>query len=288
VGIDRRGLGCCGRNIHVLAHLRVRRPRDRSVRWIGRWPRVLVSCGGSLGRQMHRLTNSVSPTALSASTTLAIDLIVGGHSRTLWRCVARYPGPRVDRFGTDRADLNVSLSIRRSLLIAVVVAGVFASLVSRQRSDAAPAVVQRLEPVQFVPTVGWHVRRGSVYACPGVSASRCSSVTSTASTTRWRDCLHCLPHRTVAAMSPEDIAMQVTLGIERPLRIQRTFAWPPRVSRRNVHAGFEGLPGRIGVYQGSTRVGAREVFVFIFLGRARPTDRQLNRTNAELRGARLG
>jgi hypothetical protein len=194
----------------------------------------------------------------------------------------------VDRFGTDPIDPNVRLSIGRSLLIAVVVAAMSASLVSMQRLDAASAVVQRLEPAQFVPAVGWHVRRGSVRACPGVSVSRCSSVTSTASTTRWHDCLHCLPHRTVAAMSPGDIAMQVTLGIERPLRIQRTFVWPPRVSRRNVHAGFEGLPGRIGVYQGSTRVGTRQVFVLIVFGRARPTDRQLNRTNAELRRARLG
>jgi hypothetical protein len=89
-------------------------------------------------------------------------------------------------------------------------------------------------------------------------------------------------------MSPGDIAMQVTLAIERPLRIQRTFAWPPRVRGRNVHAGFEGLPERIGVYQGSTRLGTREVFVFIVFGRTRPTKRQLNRANAELRRARLG
>ena len=82
--------------------------------------------------------------------------------------------------------------------------------------------------------------------------------------------------------------MQVTLAIERPPRVQRTFAWPPRVSRRNVHAGFEGLPRRIGVYQGSTRLGLREVFVFIVFGRARPTDGQLNRTNAELHRARRG
>jgi hypothetical protein len=82
--------------------------------------------------------------------------------------------------------------------------------------------------------------------------------------------------------------MQVTLAIERPLRIQPTFVWPPRVGRRNVRSRFEGLPGRIGVYQGSTRVGTRQVFVFIVFGRARPTDRQLNRTNAELRRVRIG
>jgi hypothetical protein len=54
-----------------------------------------------------------------------------------------------------------------------------------------------------------------------------------------------------------------------------------------VHAGFEGLPRRIGVYQASTRVGARELFVFVFFGRGQPTARQLSRANTELRRARL-
>jgi hypothetical protein len=89
-------------------------------------------------------------------------------------------------------------------------------------------------------------------------------------------------------MSPSGIGIQVTLALERPLRVHPTFAWPPRVNRRNVHAGFEGLPGRIGVYQGQTRVGTREVFVFIIFGRAVPTRRQLSRVNAELQRARLG
>jgi hypothetical protein len=89
-------------------------------------------------------------------------------------------------------------------------------------------------------------------------------------------------------MSPGDIGLQVTLVTEHPMRIRRSFAWPPRLTRRNVHAGFEGVPRWIGVYQSSTRVGAREVFFFIVFGRVRPTDRQLNRANAELRRARLG
>jgi hypothetical protein len=89
-------------------------------------------------------------------------------------------------------------------------------------------------------------------------------------------------------MTPGDIGLQVTLVTEHPMRIRRSFAWPPRVRGRNVHAGFEGLPGRIGVYQGSTRIGAREIFVVIVFGRARPTGPQLQRTNEELRRAGLG
>jgi len=66
------------------------------------------------------------------------------------------------------------------------------------------------------------------------------------------------------------------------------FSWPLQVKRAKVTAGFEGLPRRIGVYQASTRVDAREVFLFVFFGRAKPTVRHVNRVNAELRRAHLG
>jgi hypothetical protein len=88
-------------------------------------------------------------------------------------------------------------------------------------------------------------------------------------------------------MPADGIAIQVTVSIERPSRVRRTFTWPLQIKRSAVNAGFEGLPGRIGVYQGSTRVGEREVFVFVFFGRGKPTMGQLDRANTELRHARL-
>lgn len=88
-------------------------------------------------------------------------------------------------------------------------------------------------------------------------------------------------------MPADGIAIQVTLSSERPARVRRTFTWPPQIRRGDVNAGFEGLPGRIGVYQGSTRVGGREVFVFVFFGSGKPTVRRLGHANAELRHARL-
>jgi hypothetical protein len=120
-----------------------------------------------------------------------------------------------------------------------------------------------------------------------VPASRCSQVTTVASTTRFRACLECLPHRTVAVMRPQDIAIKVSVAIEHPTRTKRTFAWPPLVVPRAVSGPFEGLPRRIGVYQGSTLVGKREVLVLIVFGRAVPTDRQLNRANSGLRRSRI-
>ena len=88
-------------------------------------------------------------------------------------------------------------------------------------------------------------------------------------------------------MAPGDILITITVTEERPLRVSTTFAWPPRLERRRVHSPLEGLPARIGGYQGSTRVGTREVFVKVYFGRPHPTDRQLRRTNAELRRARI-
>ncbi|MHB8469016.1 MAG: hypothetical protein ACYDCH_04570 [Gaiellaceae bacterium] len=89
-------------------------------------------------------------------------------------------------------------------------------------------------------------------------------------------------------MATEGVTIQITVAIEHPVRIVRSFAWPPQINRTEVHAGFEGLPSRIGVYQASTLVGAREVSVFVCFGRGRPTVSQLKRANIELRHARLG
>jgi hypothetical protein len=151
----------------------------------------------------------------------------------------------------------------------------------------ASAGAPPLEAAHFAPALGWHLLRGKIVACPGVPASRCSTVMSTASTIRWRDCLDCLAHRTFAAMSARDILIQVRVGVERPIRVRKTFAWPPRITRRQI-AGLEGVPRRIGVYQGQTRVGTREVGVFAFFGRAHATSRQLKRANAELRRCHVG
>jgi hypothetical protein len=88
-------------------------------------------------------------------------------------------------------------------------------------------------------------------------------------------------------MRGSDIVIQITLAVEHPSRVGHTCAWPASVRSRRVSAGFEGLPRRIGVFQCETRVGTREVFVFIVFGRAEPTRRQLNRVNAELQRAHV-
>jgi hypothetical protein len=88
-------------------------------------------------------------------------------------------------------------------------------------------------------------------------------------------------------MPTKAIAIRVTIGVGPPPRTNATFAWPPQVSRTEVHS-LEGLPSRIGVYQASTRLGSREISVFVYFGRSKPTPRQLHAANTELRRSSLG
>jgi hypothetical protein len=123
----------------------------------------------------------------------------------------------------------------------------------------------------------------------GVSPQRCRQVTSWAATVPWRDCADCLPHKTVGTLPPGGIAIQITLArvTSPPPRWMRRIAWPPRVHPADVVAGFEGLPGRIGVYQSSVLVGRYQVAVWAFFGRGRPTPSQLRAANAELAAAHV-
>jgi hypothetical protein len=151
---------------------------------------------------------------------------------------------------------------------------------------AAIAAVAALAPARFAPRPGWHAGAARVHACPGVSPTRCRSASSWAATVKWRDCGECPPHRTLARIPADGIAIQISLAIEQPFPTwlhQR--AWPPHISAREVVAPFEGLPGRIGVYQWIGLVGRVEANVMLFFGRSRPTSCQLAAAEAELRAA---
>ena len=137
----------------------------------------------------------------------------------------------------------------------------------------------------FAAVGGWHVGAGQVHACPGVKASRCVQVTSWASTVPWRDCANCLPHRTIASLPKDGIAIQLLLARE-SYPSAKPFVWPPRVTLGD-RGGIEGVPARYGVYQRFGRVGALEVYAWVFFGRAQPTANQLARANAELASVRL-
>ena len=143
-----------------------------------------------------------------------------------------------------------------------------------------------LVPAHLPPRPGWYTGQTHVHACPGVTPERCVQATTRAATIRWRDCAECLPHRTTDALPPGGIALQIGVAREDPVRLPRG-AWPPRIRARDVHAPFEGLARRIGVYQYAARVGSVEVMVMAFFGRASPSARQLRAVNAELRAARL-
>jgi len=108
---------------------------------------------------------------------------------------------------------------------------------------------------------------------------------SWAATVPLRDCANCIPHRTLAHLPPDGIVIQLTVATER--RIHGTAArWPTQVRRREVVAGFEGVPARYGVVQQFTHTGRIEHILWVWFGRAQPTAAQLGAANAQLRGLR--
>jgi hypothetical protein len=94
-----------------------------------------------------------------------------------------------------------------------------------------------------------------------------------------------VPHHTLAHLPPNGIVIQLSYGRERPDRAP-VGKWPPRIRAKKVLAGFEGVPGRYGVFQTFIRTGHLERYLFVWFGRAHPTRRQLARANAELRTVR--
>lgn len=150
-----------------------------------------------------------------------------------------------------------------------------------------PAPLLVLTPPDFRAAPGWHVGSTRDQTCVGVSRSRCVQAEAWASTVRFRDCPNCVPaHRTLAALPPDGIVIQVTNARERPARVPRG-AWPPRLRASQVVGPFEGEPPRFGViqFEARTRDGV-EHSLFVSFGRAHPTRRQLARANAELRTVR--
>jgi hypothetical protein len=140
-----------------------------------------------------------------------------------------------------------------------------------------------LVAVIFAAVGGWHVGAGPVHRCAGTSVQRCAQVVSFASTVRWRDCPECLPHKTIAALPRNGIALQLRVAVEHPPFAKRTIHWPLAIHASDVSTGFEGISNRYGVYQSAAfRIGRKEVSVWAFFGRAHPTRAQLARANAEI------
>jgi hypothetical protein len=142
-----------------------------------------------------------------------------------------------------------------------------------------------LAPAHFPARPGWHVGAGRIHACPDVPAARCRSVTSWAATVRWRDCPECLPHRTVEALPPGGVAIQLSLADTKSPGWVKPMRWVPRL--RPVVTPFEGLPPRIGVVQLIGRLRGFEAYLWVFYGRPRPTAHQVALARAELRVGRL-
>jgi hypothetical protein len=139
-------------------------------------------------------------------------------------------------------------------------------------------------PPQFAAAAGWHVGQTRAQTCVGVSRTRCVQAEAWASTVRYRDCANCTPpHETLAVLPPDGIVIQVTNSREVPA-YGTLGGWPPRLRASQAVGPFEGEPPRFSVIQLYPRERSGvDHSLFVWFGRARPTDQQLARANAELR-----
>ena len=149
------------------------------------------------------------------------------------------------------------------------------------------ALLLVVSPPHFRAAPSWHVGSTRAHACVGVSRSRCVQAEAWASTVRYRDCPDCSPpHKTLAALPPSGIVIQQTNARERPAYGPRG-SWPPRLRASQAVSPFEGEPARVSVIQLTRRTpDGVEHSLFVWFGRAHPTERQLARANAELRTVR--
>jgi hypothetical protein len=167
----------------------------------------------------------------------------------------------------------------RVLLVALGIA-----LASAAKAATGAAAV----PVHFAPAQGWHSGFGSPKACPGVSAARCTQQWLWTGTVAWKDCPNCLPHRTATTLPRNGVVISALIVSERPVVARQRVPWPVRVRARNVVAGFDGLPGRLGIYQLFARVGkGREIRLTVHFGRRQPTLSQIRKANARLAAVSL-
>jgi hypothetical protein len=96
----------------------------------------------------------------------------------------------------------------------------------------------------------------------------------------------CIPHKTLSALPPDGIILQISISLEHPSAGRNLENWPPTILRSNL-SGIEGVPSRYGVFQRAGRYAGRSLYVWAFFGRAHPTTAQLTKANVELRTVEL-
>jgi hypothetical protein len=173
---------------------------------------------------------------------------------------------------------------RRPILIMV---GVVIALVAAGVAIAVSLL--NVTPPRFSSAGGWHVGSTPTHSCADLTRGRCVMASAWASTVPYRDCPNCVPpHKTLAALPPDGIIIQLTDGRERPA-YGPPGSWPTRIRASQVTSGpFEGV-SRTSLSYAQLEVRSPhnvEHFLFVWFGRAHPTAQQLARANTELRTVR--
>jgi hypothetical protein len=142
----------------------------------------------------------------------------------------------------------------------------------------------QVDAATFAAAPGWHTgTSGPAEVEPGGTQT-----TSWASTVPYGDGPYDFPpHETLAALSPDDIAIVAWLSRGRGSCSELAPGRPPFDLADAQEGSFEGVPPERATYRIAAHLSGFDVTLWIFFGRAEPSDEQLDRAQAELEHLRL-
>ena len=136
-------------------------------------------------------------------------------------------------------------------------------------------------PAVLPHTAGWHTGSARI---SNESCRRCIQVDSWAATVAYRDAANDFPHRTMAALGPADVIIQITRSWEPAAPRWEYTKRPLRIRRAQIHPNFEGntTHGRVSLWIDSTWRNGSLVQVYVFFGSPNPRAKLVARAQQEL------
>ena len=174
---------------------------------------------------------------------------------------------------------------RRGMLIAMLVlaAATYGGWRWESGGGSAPARVatSSARPAALSHEPGWYVGAARV---PTPGCRGCVQTASWASTVPYLDRPNDFPQRTMFALGPHDVIVNVTRSWGPSEPRWALTRRPLHINPEGIHAGFEGNPtrGRVSVWLTSTWRNGSAVSVYIYFGAPHPNRLDVKRAQREL------
>lgn len=143
-----------------------------------------------------------------------------------------------------------------------------------------------LAAAQLPSATGWN---GGTARIRESSCPRCVQVDSWAATVPYFDMPNDMPHRTMAALGPNDVIILILRSWQPSPPAWTLQRHPLRVTAARTTASFEGntTRGRVSLWSGTTWRNGSFVSVYMFFGSPRPSGAAIERAQHELDATRF-